>query len=293
MKKNYRIIAALALSVAMLSACGSDNTETASTETTQEAQTQVSTDTSAQAQTADASADQTADADSSFDVTGLTTKTLNDVDVDKIVTLGEYKGITIAVTKTAVSDEDVENNLKSTFQQYPRMTEVTDRTVQNGDTVNIDFVGKYADTKEAFEGGASGEGGYDLVIGSGSFISGFEDGLVGAKVGETRDLNLKFPDDYGSTDLAGKDVIFTVTVNKITVADAEPSDEWVKSLGLEDVENMDQFRAHLRAELEADADKQFSEELRNAAVEMVAENATVDELPQELVNRYYIQIVSK
>jgi trigger factor len=293
MKKNYRILAALALSVAMLSACGSDNTDTASTETTQEAVAETTTEAAAETTTSDAAgAEASADAaDTSFDISGLATKSLQDVEVDKLVTLGEYKGIALTATKTAVSDEDVENNLKNTFQQHPRMVEVTDRAVASGDTVNIDFVGKFADTKEAFEGGASGEGGYDLVIGSGSFIDGFEDGLIGAKLGETRDLNLKFPDDYGAADLAGKDVIFTVTVNKITVADAEPSDEWVKGLGLEDVENMDQFRAHLRAELEADADAQYSEDIKNAAVEIAAENATVGEIPQELVNRYYVQIV--
>ncbi len=293
MKKNYRILAALALSVAMLSACGSNNSEPASTEATQETVAEATTDTPAQAQTSETTgAEASADAaDTSFDIEGLQTKSLQDVDVDGLVTLGEYKGIALTATKTAVSDDDVENNLKTTFQQHPRMSEVTDRAVASGDTVNIDFVGKYADTKEAFEGGASGEGGYDLVIGSGSFIDGFEDGLIGAKLGETRDLNLKFPDDYGAADLAGKDVIFTVTVNKITVADAEPSDEWVKGLGLEDVENMDQFRAHLRAELEADADAKYSEDLKNEAVETVMGNATFGDIPQELVNRYYVQIV--
>ncbi len=290
MKKNYRIFAALALSVAMLSACGSDNSQQVSTETTTEAVTEATTEASAQETTADAATEE-ASADTSFDTTGLETKSLQDLDVDKLVTLGDYKGITLSLAKTAVSDEDVENNLNTTYQQNPRMVEVKDRAVENGDTVNIDFVGKYADTKEAFEGGTSGEGGYDLVIGSGSFIEGFEDGLVGAKIGETRDLNLKFPDDYGAAELAGKDVIFTVTVNKITVADKEPSDDWVKELGLEDVENMDQFRAHLRAELEADADAHYSEELKNLAVETVSENAKIDEIPQELINRYYIQIV--
>ncbi|MBO6196348.1 MAG: trigger factor [Butyrivibrio sp.] len=286
MKKNYRIIAALAASMVMLCACGKEAaTETATTE----ASTEATADEAAQSD-AQTSADAAAEgASGSIDVSGLEAVTLNDVDIDSLVKLGEYKGITLDLKKTEVTDEDVENSLNSAYSQNPNMKEVTDRAIESGDTANIDFVGKYADTKEEFQGG-TGQG-YDLVIGSGSFIDGFEDGLIGVKTGETVDLNLTFPEDYGAADLAGKDVIFTVTVNSIKVADTEPSDEWVKGLGLEDVENMDQFRAHLRAELEADADTQYNEDLKNAAVEMVADNATVDEIPEKLYNRYYIQMV--
>lgn len=290
MKKNYRLIAALAASMVMLCACGKEAaTETATTEATAEASTEATADEAAQS-TADVSTDAAAEGTSgSIDVSGLEAVTLNDVDIDSLVKLGEYKGITLDLKKTEVTDEDVENSLNSAYSQNPNMKEVTDRAIESGDTANIDFVGKYADTKEEFQGG-TGQG-YDLVIGSGSFIDGFEDGLIGVKKGETVDLNLTFPEDYGAADLAGKDVIFTVTVNSIKVADTEPSDEWVKGLGLEDVENMDQFRAHLRAELEADADTQYNEDLKNAAVEMVADNATVDEIPEKLYNRYYIQMV--
>ena len=290
MKKNYRIIAALAASMVMLCACGKEAaTETATTEATAEASTEATAGEAAQS-TADVSTDAAAEGTSgSIDVSGLEAVTLNDVDIDSLVKLGDYKGITLDLKKTEVTDADVEDSLKSAYSQNPNMKEVTDRAIESGDTANIDFVGKYADTKEEFQGGA-GQG-YDLVIGSGSFIDGFEDGLIGVKKGETVDLNLTFPEDYGAADLAGKDVIFTVTVNSIKVADTEPSDEWVKGLGLEDVENMDQFRAHLRAELEADADTKYNEDLKNAAVEMVADNATVDDMPEKLYNRYYIQMV--
>ncbi|WP_022767801.1 trigger factor [Butyrivibrio sp. NC2007] len=290
MKKNYRIIAALAASMVMLCACGKEAaTETATTEATAEASTEATAGEAAQS-TADVSTDAATEGTSgSIDVSGLEAVTLNDVDIDSLVKLGDYKGITLDLKKTEVTDADVEDSLKSAYSQNPNMKEVTDRAIESGDTANIDFVGKYADTKEEFQGGA-GQG-YDLVIGSGSFIDGFEDGLIGVKKGETVDLNLTFPEDYGAADLAGKDVIFTVTVNSIKVADTEPSDEWVKGLGLEDVENMDQFRAHLRAELEADADTKYNEDLKNAAVETVADNATVDDMPEKLYNRYYIQMV--
>ena len=288
MKKNYRIIAALAASMVMLSACGKE-AATQTTETTTEATTEAASTETAQAE-AGASTDAAAEAaEGSIDTSDLEAVTLNDVDIDSLVKLGDYKGITLDLKKTEVTDADVEDSLKSAYSQNPNMKEVTDRAIQSGDTANIDFVGKYADTKEEFQGGA-GQG-YDLVIGSGSFIDGFEDGLIGVKKGETVDLNLTFPENYGAADLAGKDVIFTVTVNSIKAADTEPSDEWVKGLGLEDVENMDQFRAHLRAELEADADTQYNEDLKNAAVEMAADNATVDEMPEKLYNRYYIQMV--
>jgi trigger factor len=116
-----------------------------------------------------------------------TKKTTNDTelsyDLDKVVTLGTYTGI----EKEAVGD-----------------------TVKDGDTVNIDYVGKK--DGEAFDGGT---GNYDLTIGSGTFISGFEEGLIGVKVGETVDLDLTFPEDYSSEELAGQDVVFTVTVNEI------------------------------------------------------------------------------
>ena len=285
MKKNYRLIAALAASMVVLSGCGNQTASEALSEAVTESSAEASTEASAETGAGEA----TEAAAGSIDVSGLETCTLNDVDIDKLVKLGDYKGITLDVAKAAVTDEDVETSLQGAFSQNPQMSEVTDRAVQNGDTVNIDFVGKYADTKEEFQGGTSQ--GYDLVIGSGSFIDGFESGLIGVKKGETVDLNLTFPENYGAADLAGKDVIFTVTVNSISVPAAEPTDEWVKGLGLEDVEDMDQFRAHLREELEADADSAYNEELKNAAVEMAADNATIDEVPEKLYNRYYKQVI--
>ncbi len=168
------------------------------------------------------------------------------------------------------------------------MKEVTDRAIESGDTANIDFEGKYADTKEAFDGGTSQ--GYDLKIGSGSFIPGFEDGLIGVKVGETVDLDLTFPENYGSANLAGKDVIFTVKVNSIKTAAEEPTDEWVESLGLEDAKTLDEYRAHLRKELEQDAEDQYNEELKNTAVSQAVDSSTVDNIPEELYNRYFVMV---
>jgi trigger factor len=276
MKKKYMLLAVFTAAT-MLTACGKETaTQEGASETQAEATTEASGETTAEAGTL------------SENYSDLKTTTLMDLDLDKLVQLGDYKGITVEITRREITDEDVEDSLNSAYSANPLMTEVTDRAIQNGDTANIDFEGKYADTKEAFEGGTSQ--GYDLKIGSGSFIPGFEDGLVGVGLGETVDLNLTFPEDYGSADLAGKDVIFTVKVNSIKVAAEEPTDEWVAGLGLDDAKTLDEFRTHLRKELEQDAQEEYDQQLKNTAVEQVVGNATVDEIPEELINRYYIMV---
>lgn len=125
------------------------------------------------------------------------------------IELGNYKGLTLTATKQEVTDLMVEDELKRLKAQYPAV--VSGRPAQEGDTANIDYVG----TKDgvAFQGGTAD--GYDLVLGSHTFIDGFEDGVIGMSAGEEKDLNLRFPDNYGSAELAGKDVVFHVTLNAI------------------------------------------------------------------------------
>ena len=122
--------------------------------------------------------------------TPTTAELLDDIDVAKCVTLGEYKGIKVEKTIESVTDEDVENEIQTALANYP--VEVSGRSAQEGDTVNIDYVGKI--DGEEFEGGS--DQGADLRLGSGQFIDGFEDGLIGASKGETRTLNLTFPEGY-------------------------------------------------------------------------------------------------
>jgi trigger factor len=297
MKKKYMAVAVMAAMVTMLSACGQSagtqgdgaSAETTATESGTAENAAAQQEGAGEAGTSESSDASTESSSTpAIDISGLETTTLKDVDVDKLVVLGDYKGLKLNVVKTEVTDEMVENSLKSSFASNPLMKEVTDRAIQNGDTANIDYEGKYADTKEAFDGGTAQ--GYDLKIGSGTFIPGFEDGLVGVEAGKTVDLNLTFPEDYGNADLAGKDVIFTVKVNSIKTADAEPSDEWAKGLGIDGVESLDDLRAHLREDQEKDAQEEYDSALRNAAVEAATENATVDEIPEKLYNRYFVQI---
>ena len=138
--------------------------------------------------------------------------TLETADLSKLITLGNYKGLKVTLQDTTVSEEDIEAYLKSALETMTTQKEVTDRGAKEGDTVNIDYEGKLDGVP--FPSGT--DKGFDLTLGSHRFIDGFEDGLVGAKTGETRDLNLTFPDDYPKADLSGKDVVFTVKVNSIS-----------------------------------------------------------------------------
>ena len=124
------------------------------------------------------------------------------------ITLGEYKGITV----TSISQDAFDAEINNILEGYAEFVEV-DRPAQNGDIVNINYVGTL--DGEEFEGGAdTSDAGTDLELGAGMFIEGFEEGLIGAKAGEEKVLNLKFPEDYYE-DLAEKDVVFTVTVNRV------------------------------------------------------------------------------
>ncbi len=134
-----------------------------------------------------------------------------DLDLAKYVTLGEYKGLSVKLNDTNVTDEELKEAEEDALASRTTQKEVTGRPVQNGDVVNIDYEGKKDGV--AFQGGTAA--GRDLEIGSHSFIDGFEDGLIGAEIGETRELNLTFPEQYHSEELAGQDVVFTVTVNSI------------------------------------------------------------------------------
>jgi trigger factor len=160
--------------------------------------------------------------------------------------------------------------------------EVTDRAVQEGDTVNIDYAGRYAESGEAFDGGTAQ--GYDLAIGSHTFIDGFEDGLIGAELGETRDLNLKFPENYGNADLAGVDVIFTVTVNAIKIK-PDFDDAYAASLGVEGVTTIDELRTYIGDRLLEDKQATYDTSVQNKALEEATNGCMFENPPQALLDR--------
>lgn len=197
------------------------------------------------------------------------------------VTLGEYKGLSVSVDNPEATDELVEQYVKYILQTQPLTREVKNRKLQLGDVANIDYVGKLDGV--AFEGGTSS--GYDLTIGSGQFISGFEDGCIGMEIGEVRDVEATFPDPYHSEELAGKTAIFTVTLNAITesVTLEEPTEEYVKQYGIPGVNTVDGFYAYLKDELASQLNDNNSTEI----IRTINSNCEFSEPPAPVVDRVY------
>lgn len=161
------------------------------------------------------------------------------------VELGNYKNLEVTKIDTSVTEESLEQAIQDTIDKNTTYEQIKEGTIKDGDTANIDFVGKL--DGEAFEGGSGTD--YDLTIGSNSFIEGFEEGLVGVKVGENVDLDLTFPEDYQSEDLAGKDVVFEVTVNYVRGEKIVPefNDEFVKTIS--DFETVEEYKEDVKANL--------------------------------------------
>lgn len=209
-------------------------------------------------------------------------------DVESMVKLGEYKGLTYTETDVSVSDDEVESQINSTLTAHATAEQITDRAVEDGDTVNIDFEGKI-DCK-TFDGGTAS--GASLTIGSGTFIDGFEDGLIGVKPGDKTTLKLKFPDEYKTnTDLAGKDVTFDVTVNYIKGDDIVPEldDDFVKGLNIDGVSNVKEYRAYVKSQLQANKESEAEKSKQSELLQQAVDNAEIKEIPEELVTQYATQ----
>ncbi len=209
-------------------------------------------------------------------------------DVESMVKLGEYKGLTYTETDVSVSDDEVESQINSTLTAHATAEQITDRAVEDGDTVNIDFEGKI--DGKTFDGGTAS--GASLTIGSGTFIDGFEDGLIGVKPGDKTTLKLKFPDEYKTnTDLAGKDVTFDVTVNYIKGDDIVPEldDDFVKGLNIDDVSNVKEYRAYVKSQLQANKESEAEKSKQSELLQQAVDNAEIKEIPEELVTQYATQ----
>ena len=212
---------------------------------------------------------------------------LNGITVSDYVTLGDYKGVKVSVDAAVVTDEYLDSYIDYVLQSNMLTTEVTDRPVQEGDIVNIDYEGKIDGV--AFDGGTAE--GYDLAIGSGSFIDGFEDGLIGAETGETRDVEVTFPEDYHGTDVAGKDAVFTVTVNSISVETLpELTDEFVQGLGV-GAETVEEYRQYAYDLLMEEQQANHDAEAEMAVLETVMNNAKLQDPPEDMTNRYYSRLI--
>ena len=201
------------------------------------------------------------------------------VEVKPEFELGNYKGIEITKVDHNVTEEEVEATLQEMLNKNARLVSVEDRAIENGDTAVIDF--------EGFESGVAFEGGkgenYSLVIGSNTFIPGFEDQLVGKKAGEEVEVNVTFPVEYHAENLAGKAVVFNVKVNDVKVKELPNlDDEFAKDTS--EFETLEELKSDVRSNLEKEAEAKAKNEMRNSLVEKVSANTEV-EIPEVMVEQ--------
>ena len=267
-KKAYLVVLALCAAMA-ITACGTATDKTEDTKSTTETQNTTETKDSG---SADAESTDSSDKEENKTADAGDTRLVTVDDVSKYVTIGEYKGLTLDNTVEVVTDDAVEGRLEQELQN--KAEEVTDGSVQNGDVVTINYVG----TKDgvAFDGGTANN--YELTIGSGTFIDGFEDGIIGMKKGETKDLDLTFPEDYASSDLAGQEVTFKVTLQSFKRA-PELTDEWAAKNT--DCKTADDYKKEIRKTLESEAKTNARNTLRETAWNTVLSSSEVKEYPQE------------
>ena len=193
------------------------------------------------------------------------------------VKLGDYKGIEVEKIDHTVTDEDVDKDIEATQKKNARLITVDDRAIENGDIAVIDFEGFVDDV--AFEGGKGED--YELEIGSGTFIPGFEDQLVGAETDADVDVKVTFPEEYHAENLAGKDAVFKVKVKEIKKRELPELDDDFAS-EVSEFDTMDEFRADVRKKLEEAAENKAKVETENAVIDKVIENAEFD-LPDAMV----------
>ena len=210
-------------------------------------------------------------------------------DAGDYVSLGDYMNMEVTLDKDyQVTDDMVKNYVNNNvIANYPYYVESDKPVVENGDVANIDYEGLL--DGEAFDGGTAQD--YDLEIGSGSFIDGFEDGLIGAEVGKETDLNLTFPEDYGNSDLAGKEVVFKVTVNAIKekqdITYDTLTDEYVTYLSDKlgaSYETVNDLTSDIRTYLEEQANSSRTQAIRSAVIAKLPEVCTVNALPDGLLD---------
>jgi trigger factor len=217
------------------------------------------------------------------DVTVLPEK--KDYNPQDYVTLGKYKGIEVTYTKKEVTDADVEAAIDQDLNSHMSYPDTGKKVVENGDMVNIDYEGKI--DGKAFDGGSATDA--KLTIGSGGYIKGFEEGLKGKKVGDKTDLKLTFPKDYQNADVAGKPVVFTVTIKAI-VKEVVPTlnEKYVKDNT--SYKTVDEYKKSIRDSLEAQNQQAMDSEKYGNAYGIIEKNSKIKKIPQDLAD-YYNQMM--
>lgn len=197
--------------------------------------------------------------------------------IEDYISLGQYKGLEYTPSAKAITDEDVANAIDTILSSKKTTSEVKGRSIKDGDIANIDYKGLLDGT--AFDGGTAK--GYDLKIGSNSFIPGFESQLIGVDIGKTVNLDITFPADYGSADLAGKAVVFVVTVNSIK---AEVAPELTKEFVIENSEfdDVEEYKKDVKAGLENDA--AYGDKL--ALLDQIVSGSTIIKYPEDQMAKY-------
>ncbi len=202
------------------------------------------------------------------------------------VELGQYKGLGVEKTAVTVDDAQVDSQIKSMQERHAKITDIEEGKVEDGDTAVIDFEGFVND--EAFPGGKGTD--YPLVIGSNTFIPGFEEQLVGALIGAELDVKVTFPVEYHSTDLAGKDAMFKVSVKGIKRKELTPlDDEFAKDVS--EFETLEELKADIRSKLLKTGEDKAEKDFRNAVVAKAVENAAV-EIPEVMVDQRVAEMVN-
>lgn len=199
------------------------------------------------------------------------------------ITIKQYKGLEVEIVEPiAVTEEDVEMSIQSDLETLATTTDITGRAAKLGDIAVIDFEGKKDGV--AFEGGTGTD--YELELGSGQFIDGFEDGVVGHNIGETFDLNLTFPENYGSDDLAGKAVVFTVTLKGIKEKNVpELTVDILKQLGTE-AKTIEEYKAQVKADLEKSNKETAESGLLASVWEALVNSCEVKKYPEGKLDEY-------
>ncbi len=200
-----------------------------------------------------------------------------EVYVQPEVKLGEYKGIEVTRTLHTVEQSEIDERLAQEQKRVARSLEVTDRAVENGDEVNLDYAGTLDGV--AFEGGTAED--QKLLIGSGSFIPGFEEQMIGMEIGQEKDINVTFPAEYHAEELKGKDVVFHVKVNGVNREELpELDDEFASEVS--DFDTLTEYTEDIRATLQKTADAKADEAARQSLIQAVVDNAEVD-IPAPMV----------
>lgn len=203
------------------------------------------------------------------------------------VKLGDYKGIKFDKVEYNVTDEDIEKELKKLQERNSRTIEVTDRACANGDTVVIDYSGSVDGVK--FDGGTAEK--QNLTLGSGSFIPGFEDQVVGMNIGEERDITVKFPEEYHAENLKGKDAVFHIVLHEIKATELpEINDDFIKEA--DGAESLDAYKEKKRKELQDANDKRAQRELEDAIVKKITANAEM-EIPDAMIENQIDHMVQE